>query len=171
MTVTRFGEAGFGRVGRGKARQAVQESLERLEDEAHELFLEELRRLDHRDPEDEGLDWATELGQYRRSDGGDPLGKGYPGRSLREDGESHRDAWLRVLRHDPCSYCGARPSMTVDHIEPKLHRTPETNAWTNLAGACMACNGNKSATPLLFWLWGRSRQRFAYDEARERRAA
>lgn len=93
-----------------------------------------------------------------------PLGPGYPlGRTLREDGESHRMAWERLLRNDPCAYCGTMGvhgfgGRTVDHIEP---RDPLVSArgiggkldWTNLISACSGCNERKGARSLLRFLW------------------
>ena len=94
----------------------------------------------------------TTTDEYLRDDPGNPLGKGYPlGRTLREDGESHREAWMRVLRADPCSYCGG-PAGTVDHIEPQCRRASGlggAHSWMNYCGACQRCNGRKSARSLL----------------------
>lgn len=49
--------------------------------------------------------------------------------------------WAKVLRLDPCAYCGL-PSVAVDHITPHKfdvdRDTPE-----NLTGACNSCNGLK----------------------------
>lgn len=99
---------------------------------------------------------------------GHPLGPGMPGGStLREDGDSHRDAWARVLRGDACSYCAAPGAGgTVDHVDP----TSRGGSYRvgNLTGACASCNESKGArTDLLLWMRARSRQRVA----RERVAA
>lgn len=87
---------------------------------------------------------------------GMPLGAGMPsGAPLRLDGESHSNAWRRILRADPCAYCGALTSETVDHIEPRFKRRRGTERWVNLIGACPRCNGQKAAKPLLLWLLAR----------------
>ena len=95
------------------------------------------------------------------SDPGHPLGPGYPsGSPLREDGETHRGAWMRLLRGDPCSYCDAPgPSGTLDHIEPRSRpgRSPGgVHCWTNYTGACTRCNANKATKTLLLFLAARS---------------
>lgn len=96
------------------------------------------------------------LDEFLRDDGGSPLGRGFPtGRPMRRDGERHYDAWLRMLRADPCSYCGG-PGGTVDHVEPRC-RAPRglgrsAHAWVNTVGACGPCNSRKSDRPLLLWL-------------------
>jgi hypothetical protein len=57
---------------------------------------------------------------YLRDDAGTPLGAGMPsGAPLRADGESHYDAWLALVRRDPCAYCGAAgASATVAQVDP-----------------------------------------------------
>ena len=94
------------------------------------------------------------------SDPGHPLGYGYPGGSpLREDGESHRAAWMRLLRSDPCAYCHRPgPAGTLDHIEPRCRpaRAPGgAHCWTNYTGACGRCNAAKADRPLLVFLAAR----------------
>jgi hypothetical protein len=97
---------------------------------------------------------------------GAPLGHGFPsGVPVREDGESHLEAWKRLLRADPCSYCGAPISATVDHVTPKSARTRYVERWTNFTGACKSCNGSKRDTPLLLWLRARAKRS---DRARRR---
>lgn len=89
---------------------------------------------------------------------GQPLGVGMPsGRTLREDGQSHRAAWMAILRRDPCSYCGGVGG-TVDHVEPRS-RPPRLGTrgggvytWANYVGACHNCNGRKGAASLLAFL-------------------
>lgn len=58
-------------------------------------------------------------------------------------------AYARMIRRDPCSYCGSRAT-TVDHIVPTA--AGGTNQWDNLAAACAPCNASKHARPLLSWL-------------------
>ncbi len=55
----------------------------------------------------------------------------------------------RILRSDPCSYCGASAGQ-VDHVTPI--RLSGANHWMNLTAACRACNREKSAWPLLHYL-------------------
>lgn len=56
-------------------------------------------------------------------------------------GQSTRyETWARVLRRDPCAYCGARGG-TVDHIVPG--HAAEWDVPENLTGACQSCNGTK----------------------------
>jgi 5-methylcytosine-specific restriction endonuclease McrA len=92
---------------------------------------------------------------------GDPLGRGYPiGSTIRRDGESHRDAWARIVRADPCSYCSVSgPSGTVDHIRP-LSRSGRHRV-DNMTGACCSCNCSKSdELNLLAWMAARSHQKY-----------
>jgi hypothetical protein len=50
--------------------------------------------------------------------------------------------WSKVLRLDPCAYCGRPLSGTVDHITP--HKMdPALDTPENLTGACVSCNGEK----------------------------
>lgn len=164
----------------------VQESLKRLEEEGWESYLGELRRLERIDvdPVEAGWDdYATEYGQFLRSDPGHPLGPGTPsGRPLGFDG-AHIERWKALLRWDPCSYCGRvpevirdpqtgalGPSGTVDHVVPRKTRNRETETWLNMLPACGACNSNKGHTPLLEFMRVRAR---AGDRSarREREAA
>jgi hypothetical protein len=67
----------------------------------------------------------------------------------------------RVLRRDPCAYCGSTDSRrTVDHIQPRCiggGDEPE-----NLTAACQSCNSSKQRSPLLLFLgWKRARDEFA----------
>lgn len=103
-----------------------------------------------RKPVRHAKDWKD----YARSDPGHPLGRGMPlGESMRLDGESHREAWMRLMRADPCSYCDAPESGTVDHIIARS-RAPsnEAHKWHNYTGACSACNGSKRDEKMLIWL-------------------
>ncbi len=98
------------------------------------------------------------LHDFLRDDAGTPLGPGMPsGRPLRLDGERHYDAWLRLLRSDPCAYCG-RAGGTVDHVEPRSRRPRglgSAHGWGNVVGACGRCNGAKRDRPLLVFLRAR----------------
>lgn len=100
------------------------------------------------------------LSTYLRDDGGTPLGVGMPsGAPLRLDGERHYDGWLRLVRADPCAYCGDTPSGTVDHVEPRSRAARGlggAHSWLNVVGACPACNGLKADRPLLRFLGTRA---------------
>jgi 5-methylcytosine-specific restriction endonuclease McrA len=69
------------------------------------------------------------------------------------------EAYAAVLYGDPCSYCGS-PTRHVDHVEP-LSRGGD-NHWTNLTGACAACNHAKSATPMLHFMLTREIKKCAF---------
>jgi len=96
---------------------------------------------------------STLIATYLRDDAGTPLGRGMPsGRPLRNDGERHYDAWLRLLRLDPCAYCGRRRAGTVDHVEPRskpVRGLGGAHSWLNVVGACERCNGAKRDRDLL----------------------
>ncbi len=109
-------------------------------------------------------DLHTELRRYRSDHPGHPLGPGAPlGVTLRLDGESHRQAWMRLLRADPCAYCGRSlaelpvEQRTVDHIVPQdpLASTPALGgkySWLNLTASCSACNGSKGNQSVITFL-------------------
>lgn len=61
-------------------------------------------------------------------------------------------SWRRVLRRDPCSYCGTRPSGTIDHITPRADGAPQQHRISNSAGACSSCNQAKGSMSLLGYL-------------------
>lgn len=74
-------------------------------------------------------------------------------------GVSHNldtQAYVTCLRLDPCSYCGAPPPSTIDHIDPR--RGPDGrrggSSWRNLTAACLVCNRTKGNAPLLVFLRG-----------------
>jgi len=98
---------------------------------------------------------TTTTEQFLRDDAGHPLGRGMPsGRPLRVDGQSHYEAWLSLMRRDPCSYCGG-PGGTVDHVDPRS-RAPRglgsAHGWINTVGACSRCNGSKRDLRLIVFL-------------------
>lgn len=119
--------------------------------------------------------WRESLLHFLEDHPGHPLGAGYPtGATLRIEffheasqtwrGESHLQAWERRVRLDPCSYCGAPYSGTVDHIEPKswpARGIGSAHSWINLTGACESCNQSKDRKPLLLWLRDRQRRKAA----------
>ena len=62
-----------------------------------------------------------------------------------------RRSWRRVLRHDPCAYCGDNTAaMTVDHIEPLSKGG--INRRENIVGSCRSCNASKDSKSLLLFL-------------------
>ncbi len=94
--------------------------------------------------------------QFLRDDPGHPLGRGMPtGRPLGEEG-SHGDRWMRLIRRDPCAYCGG-PSGTVDHIRPRCRPDRTTHRWVNWTGACARCNHAKRDRLMLLFLLSRAR--------------
>jgi len=69
------------------------------------------------------------------------------------------EKWVAILRKDPCSFCGVRASITIDHIFPlskfnelKTYSTFGPNNWENLTGVCWDCNEFKGTTKLLRFL-------------------
>lgn len=100
-----------------------------------------------------GFDLRTALDEWQDDVPGHPLGVGSPtGRTLREDGESHANAWRRLLRGDPCAYCERAYSGSVDHIQPRSLGKRYLERWTNLTGSCQACNGSKGSRSMLLWM-------------------
>lgn len=71
----------------------------------------------------------------------------------RDPHDAHGVAYIDVLLHDPCSYCGATDQIWIDHITPVARGGK--NEWENLTAACPTCNMSKNATPLLAWLAAR----------------
>jgi hypothetical protein len=126
----------------------LEDTLSRLEAADFTLLLLELGRMDRWSGDDIA---ELDAPEYLRSDPGHPLGVGMPtGRTLREDGESHLDAWAAIVRLDPCSYCG-RDGGTLDHIDPAASPA-QRYVWVNFTAACEGCNRSKKDTPLLEWL-------------------
>lgn len=56
----------------------------------------------------------------------------------------------RVMRYDPCAYCGERSWGSIDHIHPHIHGG--ANDWRNLTPSCQQCNRDKNDLDLLSWL-------------------
>ncbi len=68
-------------------------------------------------------------------------------RRVRNDPETA--TYVKILRLDPCSYCGD-PHEHVDHVIPVF--SGGENHWTNFTSACATCNQAKSTEPLLIFL-------------------
>ena len=65
----------------------------------------------------------------------------------------HEVELLRVVRLDPCSYCGCRPRRklrTLDHIVPVA--VGGLSEAANLTAACTLCDGAKAHHDLLTFL-------------------
>lgn len=71
------------------------------------------------------------------------------GRVVETLGQETAD-WLKIIRRDPCSYCGSYDNPQVDHVVPIT--AGGGLEWDNLACACKSCNSSKHAKPLLAWL-------------------
>lgn len=56
------------------------------------------------------------------------------------------ESYIAVVRHDPCSYCGA-PAGEVDHIQSVSQGGG--HVWSNMTSACRSCNSTKHSAPLL----------------------
>jgi 5-methylcytosine-specific restriction endonuclease McrA len=67
-------------------------------------------------------------------------------RAIRRGGDDVDLELVKMLRADPCTYCGG-PGGTLDHVTPVS--AGGTNVADNLVGACQPCNSRKSNTPLL----------------------
>lgn len=147
--------------------EAIQQRLHQMEERDWRQYIAELAALDRGDPQVEREVYASDQPGY-------PLGAGMPlGRTLRRDGESHRQAWMRLLRLDPCAYCGGDGG-TLDHIEPKslpVRGIGGAHAWTNYTGACGSCNNSKQTRPLLEFMLVRARSAPAARSGRPRAAA
>jgi 5-methylcytosine-specific restriction endonuclease McrA len=145
-------------------RGEVQESLRRMGEHEFEEYKRSLRRRERHSRRLERVSRDT----YHEDHPGHPLGRGYPtGSPIRMD-ESHTDGWMRIIRDDPCVFCGG-PAGTIDHIEPQvsayrpqgyvvcrgaelLVRQRRLHDWTNFAAACEGCNGSKASLSLLMML-------------------
>lgn len=65
----------------------------------------------------------------------------------------NRGTYARMLRRDPCAYCGnafGRNERAIDHIHPRS--LGGVNDWSNYTGACEFCNGLKLDDSLLEFL-------------------
>ena len=54
--------------------------------------------------------------------------------------------YRKVLRADPCAYCGERPANGIDHIDCLVTDRKDIE---NMTGCCKRCNELKSTVPLL----------------------
>ena len=92
------------------------------------------------------------------------MGNRRHGISLKHGGRSAME-YVKILRNDPCVYCG-EPTENVEHILPRsLCKFPEfrvclsvgsgQDGWPNLAGACAKCNQERRSKGLLVYLMER----------------
>lgn len=61
--------------------------------------------------------------------------------------------WNRVVRKDPCTYCGRhkpRAEMTTEHVMPLSKGG--ANIPENKVGACATCNRRRGSMPLISFL-------------------
>ena len=80
----------------------------------------------------------------------------------------------RVLKKDPCAYCG-NAGGTLDHIHPRSRFG--INGWLNYTGSCQLCNSRKGSRSVLEFLmgmnWGRQAKKKVllrnYNEALRQR--
>jgi len=108
------------------------------------------------------------IGEWSHSEMAQRLGVKRPGIDA--------SAYRRMLRLDPCVYCGAPYRFgswrEVDHIQARASGGPDR--WWNYASACRFCNTCKSDRPVLEWLlmlrefeqefaWSWEAQRFRGD--------
>lgn len=135
-----------------KGGEAYRAALQRMDKDDYERYLRVLRKKERRARRHARRLARITLRDYNEDHPGHPLGPGMPtGGTFRMDGESHKVAWMTVLRRDPCSFCG-REGGTVDHIVPRSAGGPGLHDWTNFGGACASCNSSKSSVPLLEFL-------------------
>lgn len=177
-----------------RPREAYMDALARMDQQAWGRYKTDLEKQDRRArraERDAARHASRSYTSFERDDPGHPLGKGMPtGAGFRRDGETHRQAWMRVVRMDPCSYCGAPPGMTLedtgvlrlslttDHIEPQngppARGIGGAHSWLNYTSACESCNGRKSNHSLLDALyrrrWGTGIQPRTHGEIRRARA-
>lgn len=76
-------------------------------------------------------------------------------RAVRHDAQTQAYVWL--LKHDPCARCGRRFSgegerNAADHIVSL--RADGRDSWENMTSLCRRCNASKKDRPLLLWLIG-----------------
>lgn len=57
--------------------------------------------------------------------------------------------YIRVLKRDPCVYCGGL-MQHIDHVVPIINKGE--HSWENLAAACSKCNLGKGKRSLLDFL-------------------
>lgn len=133
-------------------RRAIQEVLLSADQADFAAYKADLRRRERVSP----VEQPIIQDHYSDDHPGYPLGVGMPlGETMRKDGESHRSAWMRITRADPCSYCGGEAG-TVDHIVPQARRVRGLHNWTNYTGACQSCNKSKADSSLLSMLLRRA---------------
>lgn len=58
--------------------------------------------------------------------------------------------YVEAISNDPCVYCNTQGKLSLEHITP-VSRGGDSH-WTNLAFACLECNGKKNANLLTEFL-------------------
>lgn len=59
------------------------------------------------------------------------------------------DERLKMTAPQACYYCGAKDSLTVDHLIPRIRGGPDDA--NNLIWACRSCNSSKQGRDMLAW--------------------
>lgn len=65
----------------------------------------------------------------------------------------HRTAWPKIVKRDPCIYCGNIPKpldRSREHIIPQS--LGGENTWDNVVGACQKCNQSRDKVPFVIYL-------------------
>lgn len=83
--------------------------------------------------------------------------------NIRAVGAANRDQLLgdyyAALRNDPCSMCGQRGNIEIDHIEPRS--AGGANHWENYTALCAPCNRQKNCKSMLGYLgWKAAMEQF-----------
>ena len=60
------------------------------------------------------------------------------------------DEKLKLILPQACCYCGAKQSLSVDHLLPKAKGGPHTG--DNMIWSCKSCNSSKGKKDVLVWL-------------------
>lgn len=55
--------------------------------------------------------------------------------------------WKKIVRIDPCPYCGERFAGGADHVEPRARGGADSP--DNIVGVCNRCNATKQTLPML----------------------
>lgn len=78
----------------------------------------------------------------------------------------------RVLKGDPCSYCGSRDTIWIDHIDPLGPQGDRATGFVkvrelgNVTAACRSCNLEKRCASLLHFMLERRDGEYVADGSR-----